>query len=93
MSPRGAGAIKSPFPLTIEFQSRDGVPVDLNSLVVTYEKTPPVDLTERVKAYLSPTGISMPQAETPPGKHYIHVEIKYVDGRLGGTEFSIDAAP
>ncbi len=90
---RGASAVTSPFPLAIKFESRDGVPVDLNSLVVTYEKSPPVDLTERVKAYLSPTGISMPQAETPPGKHFIHVEIKDVNGRLGGTEFSIDAAP
>jgi hypothetical protein len=91
--PRGAGAVKSPFALTIRFESRDGVPVDLNSLVVTYEKAPPVDLTERVKAYLTPAGIMMPQAETPPGEHRIHVEIKDVNGRLGGAEFFIDATP
>jgi hypothetical protein len=91
--PRGAVAVKSPFALTIKFESRDGVPVDLNSLVVTYEKAPPVDLTERVKAYLTPSGIAMPEAETPPGEHRIHIEIKDVNGRLGGAEFSIDATP
>jgi hypothetical protein len=91
--PRGAVAVKSPFTLTIKFESRDGVPVDLNSLVVTYEKAPPVDLTERVKAYLTPAGIAMPDAETPPGEHRIHIEIRDVNGRLGGAEFSIDATP
>lgn len=90
---RDAASVKSPFALTIKFESRDGVPVDLNTLVVTYEKTPPVDLTERVNAYLSPTGIAMPQAETPPGEHRLHVEIKDVNGRLGGAEFSIIATP
>jgi hypothetical protein len=88
---RDAGAVKSPFALVIKFEGRDGVPVDLNSLVVTYEKAPPVDLTERVKAFLSPTGISMSDAETPSGEHRIHIEIKDVNGRLGGTEFSINA--
>src|SRR6267154_1082459 len=43
---RDAGAVKSPFALVIRFEGRDGVPIDLNSLIVTYEKTPPVDLTE-----------------------------------------------
>jgi hypothetical protein len=90
---RDARAVKSPFALVIRFEGRDGVQVDLNSLIVTYEKSPPVDLTERVKEFLTSSGIAMPQAETPPGDHRIHVEIKDVDGRLGGTEFSIDAAP
>jgi hypothetical protein len=90
---RDASGVKSPFALVIRFEERDGVQVDLNSLVVTYEKSPPVDLTERVKEFLTPGGIAMPQAETPPGNHRLHVEIKDVEGRLGGTEFSIDAAP
>ena len=90
---RDAGAVKSPFTLKIKFEGRDGVPVDLNSLVVIYEKSPQVDLTERLKAYLTPAGIAMPQAETPPGVHQIHVEIKDVNGRLGGAEISIDVAP
>ena len=90
---RDATGVKSPFALKIQFESRDGVPVDLNSLVVTYEKAPPVDLTERVKVYLSPTGITMPEAEAPPGEHRLHIEIRDVNGRLGGAEFSIVATP
>jgi hypothetical protein len=90
---RNAGAVKSPFALTIKFEPRDGVPVDLNSLVVIYEKSPIVDLTERVKAYLTPSGIAMPEAEAPPGDHRIHIEIKDVNGRLGGSEFTIETAP
>lgn len=91
--PRDATGVKSPFALTIQFQGRDGVPVDLNSLVVVYEKEPPVDLTERVKAFLTSSGISMPQAETPPGEHRLHIEIRDVNGRLGAAEFSIVTTP
>jgi hypothetical protein len=91
--PHDAVGLKSPFALTIRFEGRDGVPIDLNSLMVTYEKAPPVDLTERLKAYLSPGGIQMPLAETPPGTHRIHVEIKDVKGRLGGTDVVIEAMP
>lgn len=88
-----ASAVKSPFTLNVRFEGRDGVPVDLNSLVVIYEKTPQVDLIERLRPYLTPAGISMPQAETPPGLHRIRVEIKDVNGRLGGAEITLDVAP
>jgi hypothetical protein len=91
--PRDAKSIHSPFPLEIRFEPRDGVPVDLGTLVLTYEKSPPVDLTERVKPFLSPRGIAMPRAETPPGEHRLHVEIKDADGRLGGIEFAVEVAP
>jgi hypothetical protein len=91
--PRDAHGVKAPFDLEIRFEGRNGVKVDLNSLVVTYKKTPPVDLTERVKDFLTSEGIAMPKAEVPPGDHKIHVEIRDVDGRIGGAEFSIDAAP
>lgn len=90
---KGPGTVKSPFDLEIRFEGRDGVKVDLNSLVVTYKKTPPVDLTERVKDFLRPAGISMPKTEVPPGDHKIYIGIRDVDGRPGGTEFSIDVAP
>jgi hypothetical protein len=63
--PRDATGVKSPFALTIQFERRDGVPVDLNSLIVVYEKEPPVDLTERVKAFLTSSGISMPRLKLP----------------------------
>jgi hypothetical protein len=90
---RDARGVKSPFALELRFEARDGAKLDLDSLSVTYEKTPEVDLTERVKDFLTPTGILMPVAEAPPGAHVIHVEIKDVNGRLGGTEFTLDTAP
>jgi hypothetical protein len=89
---RGSGVVKSPFNLEIRFESRDGVKIDLDTLSVTYKKSPPVDLTERVRDFLTPQGIEMPLAEAPPGDHKIQIEIKDVDGRPGGTEFSIDTA-
>ncbi|MDR3460894.1 MAG: hypothetical protein P4L76_01095 [Beijerinckiaceae bacterium] len=90
---KGTNAVKSPLDLVIEFQPRGGVLVDANSLSVTYKKNPPVDLTERVKEFLTPSGITMPAAEIPPGHHTIEIEVKDADGRVGGREFSLDIAP
>jgi hypothetical protein len=90
---KGTSSVKSPVDLVIEFQPRGGVLVDANSLSVTYKKNPPVDLTERVKEFLTPSGITMPSAEIPPGHHTIEIEVKDADGRVGGREFSLDIAP
>jgi hypothetical protein len=93
VSPSRGVAVKSPFDLKIEFERRGDVDVDLNSLAVTYRKIPPVDLTERLKEFATPSGIDMSVAEAPAGRHRIHIEIKDVNGRLGGTNFSFDVAP
>ena len=82
-----AVAVKSPVDLVIEFRPRGDVAVDLNSLSVTYMKVPPVDLTARVKEFVTPTGIAMPSAVLPPGHHTIEIEIKDAEGRVGGREF------
>lgn len=90
---KGAGVVKSPVDLVIEFQPRGGVSIDLNSLSVIYKKTPPVDLTERVREFMTPTGIAMPSAEMPVGRHTIQIEIKDADGRVGAREFTLDVGP
>jgi len=91
--PRHAGPVKSPVKLQLKFEGRDGVSVDLNSLAITYERSPPVDLTQRVKEFARPDGIDMPAAEVPPGSHRIRVELTDANGRLGGTEFTLEVAP
>jgi hypothetical protein len=91
VAPTRGAVVKSPFDLKIKFERRDGVEVDMNSLSVTYRKMPLVDLTQRIKEFVTPDGIDMPTAEVPTGKHRIHVEVKDVDGRIGGVDILIDA--
>jgi hypothetical protein len=76
-----AAPVKSPLPLKIKFQTRNNVPIDKNSVKLTYVRTPSVDLTSRIKAHIGEDGIDMSQAEVPPGKHVIRIDLKDQQGR------------
>ena len=86
--PPAAGALRSPLNLKLQFRAFGGAVVDPNSVVVTYLKTPAIDITQRIMPFISADGINISQAEVPPGKHQFWIEVKDNDGRIGGTEFT-----
>jgi hypothetical protein len=86
--PPAAGALRSPLNLKLQFRAFGGAVVDPNSVVVTYLKTPAIDITQRIMPFISAEGINILQAEVPPGKHQFWIELKDNDGRVGGTEFT-----
>ena len=79
--PDSAAPVKSPLLLKIKFQTRNNVPIDKDSVKLTYVRTPNVDLTSRIKAHIGEDGIDMSQAEVPPGKHVIRIDLKDQQGR------------
>ena len=79
--PDSTAPVKSPLPLKIKFQTRNNVPIDKDSVKLTYVRTPGVDLTSRIKAHIGDDGIEMKAAEVPPGKHVIRIELKDQQGR------------
>jgi hypothetical protein len=83
----------SPVHLQLKFESFGGAKIALDSLRVIYLRTPNVDLTERVKSFVGPTGLDMPDAELPPGDHMIRVDIKDSDGRSGSMSFLLKVSP
>ena len=83
----------SPMRLQLKFESFGGAKIDTDSLKVTYIKNPTVDLTPRLKPFVQPTGIDMPDAELPAGDHLIRVDLKDSDGRAATTSFTIKIAP
>jgi hypothetical protein len=85
--------VKSPMRLTLKFESFGGAKIDVDSLKVVYLKNPSVDLTPRLKPFVQPTGIDMPDAELPPGDHIIRVDLKDSDGRTATTSFTLKVAP
>ena len=87
------GSVHSPMHLQIKFQTFGGAQVDPNALQVTYLKSPEVDLTDRVKPFVQPTGIDMPEVALPPGDHILRVDIKDTDGRSGTTSFVLKVTP
>jgi len=89
----GVGQLRSPMRLQLKFEPNGGAKIDPDSVKMTYLRTPNVDLTPRVKSFVRPTGIDMPEAELPAGEHLVRVDIKDTDGRIGTTSFILKVAP
>jgi hypothetical protein len=85
--------VHSPMHLQLKFESYGGAKIDPNSVKVTYMRTPNVDLTGRVKPFVQPTGIDIPDVLIPVGDHMVRVEIRDSDGRFGSTSFVLKVAP
>ena len=77
----------------MKFESFGGAKIDPDSVKVTYLRTPNVDLTPRIKPFVQPTGIDIPDVELPVGDHMVRVDIKDSDGRAGSTSFVLKVAP
>jgi hypothetical protein len=88
-----ADETKSPMRLQLKFESFGGAKIDTDSLKVTYVKSPNVDLTPRLKPFVKPDGIDMPDAELPAGDHLIRVDVKDSEGRTASTSFTLKVAP
>jgi hypothetical protein len=87
------GELHSPLRLQLRFKGFGGATIKLDSLRVTYLKQPNVDLTPRLKPYAQATGIEIPDAEVPPGQHFVRIEIQDSDGRNTATTFLLNVAP
>lgn len=85
--------IRSPMRLQLKFEAFGGAKIDPDSVKVIYLRTPNVDLTPRIRAFVLPAGIDVSDAELPPGEHMIRVDIKDSDGRAGATSFVLKVAP
>ena len=55
---------------------------------MTYLRTPDVDLTPRIKPFVSDNGIDIPSAVVPAGAHILRVDLKDSDGRVGTLNFT-----
>lgn len=88
-----SSAKPSPIHLQVKFQPLGGSTIDLEGLKVIYLKQPNVDLTPRVKPFVQPTGIDMPDALLPPGDHLVRIDVKDSEGRVSTTSFLLKIAP
>jgi hypothetical protein len=86
--PPNAGVVKSPVSFKIKLQAHGGAKIDPDSIVVTYKKMPAIDITQRIMPFITADGISVPDAEVPPGTHEFRIRLKDNVGHEGGTDFS-----
>jgi hypothetical protein len=85
--------VHSPMHLQLKFEPFGGAKIDTDSVKITYLRTPNVDLTARVKPFIQPNGIDIPDVEVPAGEHMVRVDIKDSDGRIGTTSFVLKVVP
>ena len=85
--------LHSPMHLQVMFESFGGARIDLDSVKVTYLRTPNVDLTPRIRPFVQNAGIDIPDVELPVGEHMVRIDVKDSDGRIGSTNFILKVAP
>ena len=88
-----SAAKPSPIHFQVKFEPLGGSTIDLDGLKVIYLKQPNVDLTPRIKPFVQPTGIDMPDALLPPGDHLVRIDVKDSEGRVSTTSFLLKIAP
>lgn len=85
--------VHSPMHLQVKFEAFGGSRIVTDTVKVTYIKDPSVDLTPRLKDFLQPGGIDMPDVQLPVGEHLIRVDLKDSDGRTGVASFILKVEP
>ena len=91
VSPAGPVAPNSPFSLQIEFAARGGEKIDPATAQVTILRGNNVNITQRVRAYITPTGIVIPDAMVAPGTHALQVSVSDSGGRQSIANIEIEA--
>ena len=79
IKPNQGGSAPAPVEVDIKFISKVS-PVDPTSLKVSVVKFINIDITDRVRAFASPTGIHISGAQLPLGKHTVRISIADEDG-------------
>ncbi|PZN94393.1 MAG: hypothetical protein DCF30_20385 [Hyphomicrobiales bacterium] len=89
----GLGVAGKPLRLAVKFLPSNGVPVDPESVRVIYRRQPALDVTTRVKAFITPQGIEAPAVLVPPGKHIIEIQATDKEGRVGRSQMTLTVSP
>jgi len=83
-------AVTSPFNLQFKFRAHGGSSIKPDSFHLIYLKNPTVDLTARVRPYVTASGVEMTGAQAPPGRHMIEGKISDSDGRESSSVFVLN---
>jgi hypothetical protein len=87
------GPVASPFKLVVSFAAFGGAQIVLDSVKLTYLRNPAVDLSGRVKPYVTPQGLGITVAEAPPGKHDLILELADSNQRVVKLPITIVVEP
>lgn len=75
--------VSGSFRFAVKFKPRNGVPIDPEQVRVTYLREPHIDLTARLREFITAEGIEAPAVVAPAGEHLIAIEAVDTEGRTG----------
>jgi hypothetical protein len=89
-SPTNNGTYEGSFPIKVEFlPGPKGYDVDINSLKLEYKKAWGIDITDRVRDYITGTVIDVKESELPSGRHTVEIEIADVKHNVSRQIFTV----
>ena len=89
IAPKGNMVQIAPFDLDIRFEQRGASVVDLASLKVFLMKLWDIDITDRVRPYVSGDGIHVTHADFPKGQHTIKITIADHEGHESSRTMTV----
>jgi hypothetical protein len=72
----------------VKFAPRNA-PVDVSSLKVQVVKLIPIDITDRVRPYVTAEGIQIPDAKLPSGEHKVRLSLSDNAGVVSRKEMTV----
>lgn len=89
-SPTHNGTYEGPFPIKVAFlPGPKGYEVDLESLKLEYKKAWGIDITDRVREFITGTKIDVEESELPTGRHTVEIQIADVAENLSRQIFTV----
>ena len=89
VEPLNGGRGSMPIQVLVRFTPRSE-PIDLATLKVTLVKFIPIDITDRIRPYVTPDGIQVKEAKIPPGKHRVRIVVADKTGEFSMKEVSFE---
>lgn len=85
-SPRDGGTYRAPVPVDVQFTPSSGARIDPATIRIGLIKLGlTIDLTDRAREFISASGISLPGAEVPAGRHRVQVTVADTSGNQCST--------
>jgi hypothetical protein len=89
-SPTHNATYEGPFPIKVAFlPGSDGYDVDVSTLKLEYKKAWGIDITDRVREFITGTEIDVEESELPRGRHTVEIEIADVAKNVSRQIFTV----
>ncbi len=89
VEPLNGGRGPMPVQVLVKFAPLFG-PVDLDSLKVVLVKFIQIDITDRIRPFVTAEGISVKEAKIPPGKHRVRISLADQTGAVSIREIAFE---